>query len=130
MSTHHGEKAWSTNAKKWWKSTHADYTLTASELVLAREVCRQITRLDILNAKLADAPLTQTSRFGEEVPNPLLVEARQISGSLAKLIGSLRLPEIDVDEQGKTVMGKTPQKRTGARGTYGPYAPASLSVAN
>ena len=130
MGTIKGEQSWSPNAKRWWKSTHADYTLTASELILAREVCRQITRLDTLNSKLENAPLTQTNRFGEEVPNPLLVEARQISGSLAKLIGSLRLPEIDVDEQGKTVMGKTPQKRPGARGTYGPYAPASLSVAN
>lgn len=129
MGSPKGEQSWSPNAKQWWKSTHADYTLTASELVLAREVCRQVTRLDTLNKKLENAPLTQANRFGEDVPNPLLVEARQISGSLAKLIGSLRLPEITVDDQGQATTGKTPQKRTGARGTYGPYAPAALSVA-
>ena len=47
--------------------------------------------------------------------HPGLVEARQLRIALARLLGALRLPAGDEDDQ---AAGRRPQRRVGARGVY------------
>ena len=64
--------------------------------------------LDLADA-LEDAPLTVTNARGDEVAQPLMVEARQQSIVLARLIAALRIPDAEDNR---------PQRR-GVRGAYG-----------
>lgn len=115
------QRTWSQSARSWWTQTNDTYELTPSEIVIAREVCRGMTRLDAINEELQGAPLTVTNRFGESVTAPLVTEQRLLSQSTAKLIGTLRLPEVESQEQHNvTERTGTQQRRTQVRGQYAP----------
>ena len=88
--------------------------------MIAREVCRGMTRLDAINDELQGASLTVTNRFGESVTAPLVTEQRMLSQSVAKLIGTLRLPEVESQERNVTERTGTTQRRTQVRGQYAP----------
>ncbi|PKZ64361.1 hypothetical protein CYJ73_17335 [Gordonia terrae] len=116
-------RGWSKNARSWIESVLDVYELTASEKILAREVCRGIDRLDQIADALRGQSLTVENRFGETVTNPLVVEQRLLSQSVAKLSGSLRLPEIDAEDTAGKVSGRTggkQPKRVQMRNMYGP----------
>ncbi|MFL1446177.1 hypothetical protein [Nocardiopsis protaetiae] len=91
-----------------------DYDLDSHEELLLVQAVRCVDRLDEMAEALADAPLTVANRYGDEVPHPLLVESRQQSLVLARLLASLRLPSGDEEDV------RRPQRRGAARGSYGP----------
>lgn len=97
--------------KELWRSIAKEYELDVHEQALLLQASRTVDRLDALAEALADAPLTTTNFKGDEVTNPLLVESRQQSLTLARLLASLRLPSGEEDER--------PQRRGAARGAYG-----------
>jgi hypothetical protein len=66
------------------------------------------------------APLTVTNHKGDEVPNPLLTEARMQAVVYTRLVASLRLP---TDEH-----ALRPQRRGGARGTYPTRGPWRMAT--
>lgn len=101
----------STAGRALWRSVVADYDLDEHEKLLLREACRTADRLDRLEGEAAKSDVTAQNRFGEIVLHPAQVEARQQSLTLARLIASLRLPS-------GTETGR-PQRRGGARGSYG-----------
>ncbi|MEY1676484.1 hypothetical protein AB4Z55_20135 [Gordonia sp. ABKF26] len=78
---------YSANAQTWFESIPSG-NLTASKVVLAREVCRAITRLDQIAAELQDAELIVAG-----AAHPLVTEQRRLGEATAKLIDSLRVPE-------------------------------------
>lgn len=105
--------------RQLWSETLGKYALAHHELVILHEACRVADRLERLAVESRDAPLTAVDRKGDPIASPLLVEARQQQIVLARLIASLRLPDI--------TEGARPQHRGGARGVYAaepPHNPA------
>ncbi|NYJ06591.1 hypothetical protein [Petropleomorpha daqingensis] len=99
-----------------WRSVLTKYELEEHELALLMQACRTADRLDDIAAALVGQPLTVDNFRGDPVAHPLLNEQRQQSMTLARLLASLRIPTGDAEADGR------PQRRGGARGTYGQRA--------
>lgn len=99
--------------RRLWRSVLEPFDLDEHERVLLLAACRTADLLDRLAVE-ADGALTVTNRFGEVVAAPAVVEHRQQSQTLARLLASLRLPAGEQDDE----VGR-PQRRGGARGAYG-----------
>lgn len=97
--------------RRLWRSISDEYELDVHEEALLLQAARTVDRLDAIAEALVGAPLTDTNFKGDPVTNPLLVETRQQSLTLARLLASLRLPS--GEEEGR------PQRRGAARGSYG-----------
>jgi hypothetical protein len=104
------------SGRKLWKSVMDTYDLDTHEELLLVQAVRCVDRLDAMAAELADAPLTTTNRHGEAVSHPLMVESRQQSLVLARLLASMRLPSGEEEDQRSL---RRPQRRGAARGSYG-----------
>ena len=101
------------NGRRLWRSIVDDYELETHEQLLLSEACRVADRLERLADESVSSTLTVTNNKGDEVANPLLVEARQQAIVFSRLLASLRLPT--GEEDGAL---QRPQRRGGARGTY------------
>jgi hypothetical protein len=101
--------------RRLWRAILSDFDLDEHELAVLVVACRTVDRLEDVAAALADAPLTTKNARGDLVAHPLLVEQRQQSITLTRLLASLRLPTGET-EDGELIR---PQRRGGARGTYG-----------
>ena len=95
---------------KLWSHIVGEFALEPHELLLLAEGCRQADRLQAIARALDGADLTVTNFRGDEVTNPLLVEARMLSQQFARTLASLRVPSGEQDD--------VPQRRGSARGTY------------
>lgn len=93
-----------------WRDVLGKYDLEEHEMALLREAVRTVDDLDGLAAVVADEGMTLGPRV-----HPALVEARQLRIALARLLGALRLPAGDEDDQ---AAGRRPQRRVGVRGVY------------
>lgn len=93
-----------------WRDVLGKYSLEEHELALLRESCRTVDQLDALAAAVAADGAMVSGRV-----HPALVESRQLRIALARLVGALRLPAGDEDDQ---VSGRRPQRRVGVRGVY------------
>jgi len=104
------------SGRRLWDDVLRVYELEEHELALLREMVRTVDLLDDL------AEIVR--RDGAMVPgpglvmrvHPAIVEARQLRIALARLSASLRLP---AGEEGDQQPTRRPQRRGGARGTYG-----------
>lgn len=101
------------SGKAQWNSVVQSYDLSAAERGILLQVARTADRLDAIALELEGQPLTVTDRFGQDQTHPLVVEARQSSIALARLVAALRLPDDAVDGE----PGERPQRR-GIRGVY------------
>ena len=101
----------STAGRNLWRSVTVDYELEVHEHLLLLQACRCADRLDEMATALRTAPLTVRNSRGDEVAHPLLIESRQQSLTLSRLIASVRLPS--GEEEGR------PQRRGASRGSYG-----------
>ncbi len=97
--------------KRLWSEVLGEHELTQSELAILTAACRCITTLERIADELANTALTSLNARGDVVASPLIVEQRQQSACLTRLIASLRLPDDDCEVR--------PQRRGGARGAYG-----------
>ncbi|MDP9092280.1 MAG: hypothetical protein M3N95_04890 [Actinomycetota bacterium] len=70
--------------------------------------------MDRLEVEASSGPVTVTNFKGDQVAHPAMVEARQQSIVLARLLAVLRMPA--GEEGGQLVR---PQRRGGVRGAYG-----------
>lgn len=93
-----------------WREILSKYDLEQHELAMLREAVRTVDDLDALAATVAAEGIMAGGRV-----HPALVESRQLRISLARLLGALRLPAGDEDDQAP---GRRPQRRVGARGVY------------
>lgn len=100
-----------TAGRKLWASVVDEFALETHELLLLREACRTADRLDRLADEAIDAPVTVENHRGDQVAHPAMVEARQQSITLTRLLASLRMPSGEE--------GERPQRRGAARGSYG-----------
>lgn len=99
------------SGKSLWSSVLDEYELDRHEELVLLQACRCVDRLDELATEAASGPVTVENKRGDLVPHPAITESRQQSLTLARLLASLRLPA--GEEAGR------PQRRGGARGSYG-----------
>ena len=99
--------------KKLWRAVTEEYEIDEHELLLLREASRCADRLDRLAEEAAAGSVTVENHRGDQVAHPAMVEARQQSLTLARLLASLRLPS------GEETGERRPQRRGAARGSYG-----------
>jgi hypothetical protein len=95
------------------RSILADFDLETYEELLLLQACRCADRLDRLALEAASNDVTVVNMKGDQVSHPALVESRQQSITLSRLLASLRLPS--GEESGE----RRPQRRGAARGAYG-----------
>lgn len=94
-----------------WESVVVHYDLDVHEQLLLLQACRTADLLDRLARRADGAELTVINAKSEQVTAPWITEHRQQSLVLARLLASLRMPS--GEEEGR------PQRRGGARGSYG-----------
>lgn len=102
------------SGRRLWRSAMADYEFDTHEELLLVQACRCVDRLDLLAIEAANNPVTVVNVKGDQVAHPALVESRQQSITLARLLASLRMPS---GEEGGEL--RRPQRRGAARGSYG-----------
>jgi len=93
-------------------SVLSGWEIDAWEQLLLLQACRCADRLDELAEIASTATAVVTNAKGDATPHPAIVEARQQSVVLTRLLASLRLPAGDEDDLGR------PQRRGAARGAY------------
>jgi len=69
--------------------------LRVDELILLEATARTLDTVVALEAELAGQSLLTTGSMGQQRENPLLSEARQQRGALARLVRQLALPDPD-----------------------------------
>ena len=81
--------------KRLWRRITASYDLREDELVLLDQACRVADTVALLEAGLKGAPLMVAGSMGQQREHPLLSEARQQRGQLARFLAQLKLPDED-----------------------------------
>ncbi len=95
-----------------WASVMDGWEIDPWERLLLLQACRCVDRLDALAEIAGASTAVTTNSKGEMAPHPAIVEARQQSIVLTRLLASMRLPVGDEDDLSR------PQRRGGARGAY------------
>jgi hypothetical protein len=88
------------------------FELGEHERALLVAMCRQVDRLDALEALIADEGL-MVSGHGTTKVHPAVVEARQTAIAVARIAACLRLPAGEEEAN-----AAPPQRRGGVRGVY------------
>jgi phage terminase small subunit len=99
------------SGRRLWASVQRDFELGEHESALLTAMCRQVDRLDQLEA-LVDAEGLTVTGHGTVKMHPAVVEARQTAIAVARIAACLRLPSGDEDE------APVQQRRGGVRGVY------------
>lgn len=115
MSTEKAPKGTRDAGKRLWDSVLSEYELEEHERALLVEAVRTLDLLADLEALVRAEGAVIDSPQGRKA-HPAAVEARQQRITLARLLAALRLPSGDESDR---KAGARPQRRTGARGTYG-----------
>ncbi len=102
---------------KLWRSVADVFELDFHEQLLLLQACRCADRLDRLAEEAAGGSVTVTNFKGDQVAHPAIVESRQQSIVLSRLIASLRMPSGEAESR--------PQRRGASRA---PYRPRPLSA--
>lgn len=100
--------------RKLWAAITADYDLEEHELVILARACRVADVCAQLQAVVDREGLLTETRLGETRAHPALVELRQESITLTRLLVALRVP---LGEQSDD--GPTRTQYRGPRGVYG-----------
>lgn len=103
-----------TSGRRLWRDVMRDFEFDTHERLLLLQACRTADRLDLLATEAASNPVTVVNVKGDKIAHPALVESRQQSIVLSRLLASLRMPS---GEQGGEF--HRPQRRGASRGSYG-----------
>jgi hypothetical protein len=80
-------------ARRIWDDITKAYSLRVDELRVLEDACREVDLVERLEAELDDADLVVKGSMGQPVASPLVQELRQHRAVLARLLGSLKLPD-------------------------------------
>lgn len=103
--------------RKLWRSVVEKYELEEWEMAILRELVRTVDQLDELAAIVATEGMMAPGPGLTTRVHPALTEARQLRLAMARLSASLRMPVGKEGDQPSHL--RRPQRRGGARGTYG-----------
>lgn len=99
-------------AKRLWAAVQREFELGEHERALLVAMCRQVDRLDELEALIAAEGL-MVSGHGTVKVHPAVIEARQSAIAVARIGAALRLPAGEEDQD-----AAPGQRRAGVRGVY------------
>ena len=95
-----------------------DYELEEHERALLAQAARTVDLLDELDKVVRREGAMVTSPHGL-IAHPAAKEARAQGITLARLLAALRLPSGEEGDQQASARARRPQRRSGARGSYG-----------
>jgi hypothetical protein len=98
------------SGRRLWSAVQAEFELGEHESALLAAMCRQVDRLEALEALIAEEGLTVTGHGTVKI-HPAVVEARQTAIAVARISACLRLPSGEEEAE-------VQQRRMGARGVY------------
>lgn len=104
--------------RKLWRAVLEQFELEEHEATLLERACRVADSCAALQAIVDREGVMSADRFGATVPHPALVELRQQSMVLARLIVALRVPLGEQTEQDGAPVVQRGQRR-GLRGVHG-----------
>jgi hypothetical protein len=78
--------------RRLWRDVLGAYLLTPGEREVLVALCHAVDQLAKLNAEVVSAPLTVKGSRNQQVPNPLLAEARATAKTVETLQRALCLP--------------------------------------
>ncbi|WP_433782435.1 hypothetical protein ACQPX6_10260 [Actinomycetospora sp. CA-101289] len=113
---HPAPKGLHASGRRLWRSIADQWQLDEHESAILREAARTVDLIDQLHELAQADGLVIVGGRGGQVSHPALAEARQQRVVLARLLAVLRVPTGDEDDP---AAGRRPQRRAGARGTYG-----------
>lgn len=82
-------------AKRVWTEITEAYDLRIDELRVLEDACREIDLIERLESELKGADLVVSGSMGQPVASPLVQELRQHRSVLARLLGWLKLAEVE-----------------------------------
>jgi len=97
--------------KRLWRRIVGVYELREDELVLLEHACHAADTIALLEAGMKGAPLLVSGSMGQQREHPLLSEARQQRGQLARLLAQLKLADEDGLSSTSTKARKAAQAR-------------------
>ncbi len=106
------------NGLALWRSIADDYELEEHERALLAQAARTVDLLDELDGIVRREGAMVAGPQGMTA-HPAAREARQQGITLARLLAALRLPSGEEGDQQASARPRRPQRRSGARGTYG-----------
>lgn len=115
-----------TGGRRLWRAVVGEYELDEHERAVLLQASRTTDLCDRLAEAIADADLTASGYQGSVVASPLIVEHRQQSATLSRLIAALRLP--DDEATGRPQRRGGPRRPYRTRERYGKYAPTISAV--
>lgn len=86
-------------AERLWEDIVDGQDLRTDELRVLEDACREVDLIERMHAELQGAPLVVKGSMGQDVANPLVQELRQHRALVARLLGSLKLREVDQEER-------------------------------
>lgn len=98
------------SGERLWRSVADQYQLDVHEQLLLMQACRCADHLDRLAAEAAAGSVTVKNFKGDQVAHPAMVEARQQSIVLSRLLASMRMPSGEAVDR--------PQRRGASRAPY------------
>ena len=101
-----------------WSSVADDYELEEHERALLAQAARTVDLLDDLDEVVRREGAMTTGPQGL-VAHPAAKESRAQGITLARLLAALRLPTGEEGDEQAGARIRRPQRRSGARGTYG-----------
>ncbi len=101
-----------------WLSITDDYELEEHERALLAQAARTVDLLDELDEVVRREGAMVVGPQGLTA-HPAAKEARAQGITLARLLAALRLPSGEEGDQQASARARRPQRRSGARGTYG-----------
>lgn len=81
--------------KRFWRRIVGAYELREDELVLLEQAAKVPNTIALLDAGMKGASLLVSGSMGQQREHPLLSEARQQRGQLARLLAQLKSPDED-----------------------------------
>ena len=99
------------SGRRLWSWAVEEFVFDPHELALLTQAVRIVDHLDALT-EAVDRDGVEVDTLAGRKPNPALVESRQQSIALARVLAALRMPSGDED-------ASRPQRRVGVRGIYG-----------
>jgi phage terminase small subunit len=82
--------------KRMWKRIISAYELRPDEQILLESACKTADLVIRLESAMEGQPLVVKGSMGQAREHPLLSEARQQRGLLARLLAQMKLPDEDL----------------------------------
>ncbi|NEB67218.1 hypothetical protein G3I39_09165 [Streptomyces fulvissimus] len=101
-----------------WHAVAGEFELRVDELRILEDACREADLIDRMHEEQQSLPLVVTGSMGQKVAAPLLQELRAHRALLARLLGSLKLPD-EASDEAEAARERSSRARSAALARWG-----------